>query len=756
MFLCMICISRQIREGFSQVCLSFTLVTVLLGLSVPISGSNLVTYSLCDVRLLYIFDDEEAIDWPTLYYLNDDFGCRIDLLSVKPRAVFGRVIREVPDKDIFFHEYYLPENEPEWLDSLTTHLLQERRPDIVLLDGSRQNTLFNAVRKNLMDLTPDSSRLFNVLKVYERVSTQEDTAAGNSQVVLNGNELLTRYRERMVKEIPMLLPWYDLQNLRSNRLTRYRLVKSTVDRELPQADFLSGIRPIRLVDVFEELLEEGPKKQTLLRQATSFIADFKASQQAAGKTRVDLIIDGYRELMYLSEHTRDRDALDSFVYFRPYLQNLLRKAEKATLEAVGLVWEGKIIMRDSPHGPKVKFRASLSADGPKEIELSSVRFHPYWNDTTIVLDSVRKRIVPHQAYVREYFIDIDRSYLEAEKPESLLFSAEIVYGKMTLTTTRSLRIWEAPDLQVRFEPEFYFVPPIPELVVDRVVSSMNLKVIITKPRYYSETVHLNLEPPRGLFAGAYRKEIQLDKGSTHGTVRIPFSISNLFELGIQPLTVAVSVDEKTVAADTGWVRIASCNVGDTIKVGFLPDSLGMLEDILRMTDVGFQPLTDRALMTADLAAYNVIIIGSGAFHQYPSLKKIKSRLEEYLRYGGSLVVMGQPDDWPERVLPVSLVPMMEMVDKTEISNNSSETQILGKPYTISESNLLASFHEKRPVASAVIAPAEKIYVSPSGGALLAISRLGDGQIIYCGLPLLEMISQLEIDAIHLFANILNY
>ena len=155
---------------------------------------------------------------------------------------------------------------------------------------------------------------------------------------------------------------------------------------------------------------------------------------------------------------------------------------------------------------------------------------------------------------------------------------------------------------------------------------MDLKVVIAKPRNYSKTVYLNLEPPRGLFAGAYRKEIELVQGSTHETVRIPFSISNLFELGIHQVIVTLSVDDQVVAADTGRVRIASCQITDEVKIGFLPDSSGALEDILRMTDAAVQPLTDRSLITADLDAYNVIIIGSGSFQHYPSLQKVKADL----------------------------------------------------------------------------------------------------------------------------------
>jgi hypothetical protein len=188
----------------------------------------------------------------------------------------------------------------------------------------------------------------------------------------------------------------------------------------------------------------------------------------------------------------------------------------------------------------------------------------------------------------------------------------------------------------------------------------------------------------------------------------------------------------------------------------MPDSSGMLEDILRMTEATHRPLTDRTLVTGDLDAYNVIVIGSGSFRNYPAFKFAKHRFEEYLRQGGSLVIMGQPEDWPGDVIPVSFVPTVEIVDRDELTNRIPEARILSGPYPISEKNLLSSFYRKREVTPAVIAPAEKVFVTPKGATLLSVSRLGDGQIIFCGFPLTEMISRLDIDAIHLFANILNY
>jgi len=259
-----------------------------------------------------------------------------------------------------------------------------------------------------------------------------------------------------------------------------------------------------------------------------------------------------------------------------------------------------------------------------------------------------------------------------------------------------------------------------------------------------------------MFAGAYNQDILLEKGSARQTIRIPFTVSQLFELGIQRATASLSIDDHVIAADTGRVRIAECHVADEIRIGFLSDSSGLLEDVLEMTDAVVSPITDRGLLTGDLNAYDVIVIGSGSFRTYPSFVKIKDRFEDYVRQGGSITILGQPDDWPIGAMAASVTPATELVSHETLKNLIPEARILAQPYKITEKGLLSDFFRQTETTPAIVAPAEKVYVTPSGATLLSVTRLGDGQIIYCGFPVLEMASKLNIEAIHLFANILNY
>ncbi|MCK4606587.1 MAG: hypothetical protein KAU35_04750 [candidate division Zixibacteria bacterium] len=733
---------------------------ILLGLTVALPcvshGVDPARYSLCDVRVLYLFDDPRAIDWPTLYYLNDNFGCHIDLLSIETHTQFREITTEIADCEIFHHHYFVNRPDSLVIDSVMADLFCERRPDVVLLGKCGDNSWCRAFKTAILELPWDTDALFNIRKVYEIVEDGPGPGDSTGVVTLNARELSTRYRVRMDSEIPGLFHGYHSSDFAVGSLTRYRLLQSDLDSQATDADFLNGLSPISLAAHIERLFSDGPQRATYLKQASRFISEFNAAVLAVGGQRADHVIRGYRALLDLSTppHRPPESALHAT--YRAYLQRLVARTEKVALRAAGIGWEGRISLRDSPHGPKVKATVALSVDGPREIELSSVMFHPHWDTAAVPLDTIVRVISPHQSYVREFLVDIDRSLLETARPDSLLFTTSLTYGLIPLVFSRYLLMREIPDMTVTFEPDFFFVPPVANLDIDRVVSSMAWNLVITKPRDFKGRVHLNLQTPRGVFAGAYRTDLTLYEGNTLKMVRVPFTLSKLLEPGIQYPTVSLSVDGQVASADTALMRIASCGVDDKRTVGFLPDSSGLLEDVLRMTDAAFRPLTDRGLLTADLQSYDVIIIGSGAIRAHPSLELIRDRFEDYLRRGGSLVILGQNYDWPQGIVPFALTPSMEQTSDEKIANPIPDAKVLSKPYDISVTKLRAAFGPRRRVAAAVVSPAEVVFQTGTGASLLSVSRLGEGQMIYCGLPLLPMISELDLQAIHLFANILNY
>lgn len=725
---------------------------VLIIMVAPIAADGTSGYALCDVRVLYIFENPDLIDWPTLYYLNDYWGCRIDLLTLQPRRDYQHRLASVDNCELYLHEVYLDRHQAEHLDSIVQDLFSPRRPDLLIYSEVLSAAVYDSLRLRLAEVPSDPAAIFDIARVFEAVNAG-DTSYSDQPVTLNTYELATRYKKRMALEIPQLLEGFALSDMPEHIRSRYR---QTSGEPGPKTDFLTGLEPLRLLPLIEELFPSGPMKRTYVRHASKFISGFRASQTVTGQKRTDLILDAFRELLDLSQPAMIDGSDPRLVQFRTYLQRLIVRAERVALQAAGVAWDGAISLRDSPHGPKVKFTITVSVNGPREIVLERVAFHPHWDTTEVLLDTVVRTIPPHQTYVHEMLIDVDRQRLETEGGDSLAFSATLTYGRIPLKLQRSVPVRQVPRLKVAFTPGFRFVPPVGGLEVDRLVSAMALNLTVTKPRDYAGTAQLDLVTPRGVFAGAYRQQVDLGPGQVMASVRIPFTVSNLMDVGRQPAVVTLSVDGQVVAADTSTLRLARCHIADTLSVGFLPDSAGLLEDILGMTDVSHRALTDRSLMTADLSAYDVIILSPGCYRNHPSLTTVRDRLEEFMQWGGSLVVFGQDYDWPGGLLPFGLVPSAERIGNDDIDNLIPDAHILSGPYEIAMTNLLNAFHPPRELLAATVTPAEIVLQSPSGSALLSVSRLGSGQMIFCGLPLLDLIAELDLEAIHLLGNILNY
>ncbi len=710
-------------------------------------------YAVTDLRVAYMYDSPGQIDWPTLYYLNDTYGCRIDLIRFVAGGGLYVTERSLAPKQIYRTDIHVPANRDIAVDSTLRLAFRERRPDIVLIGSANPRGAVAGAREYLSKLAPDPRSLFNIQKIYQLA---DNSAAGTEAVTLGTRGLYERFRDRMLLEIPALFDEFVSDTYEPPQLTRYSLIAAAPHIDRTEPDIVGTMPQIRLDRVLDSLLTDGKLREALGNRARNFIALFTLAQNVVGGKRVESVVQGYKELVQLEYQCRSQRTLADTPGLIAYLNRLVDRARTTTLAEIGMVWDGRIAIRQSPHGPKVKFTAHVSVNGPKEIELSYLKFNPYWDTAAVVLDSISRKIQPHQTYVREFLVDVDRQYLESTRPESLLFTAEIVYSRIPLTVTSSVPLRETPNLAVSFQPDYHFVPPSARLTVDKVVSSMRWKVRIDKPRSYAGPVRLVLETPRGVFAGAYRQEIQLEPGRDNEIIEIPFSVSNLFEMGIQAQTLALVVDDRVVAADTGHIRIAACEVDDTRRIAFLADTSGALEDALRIAALGFHALTDRSLWTAELDAYDVIVVGSGAARLFPSLRDAKSRLETYVRDGGSLVILGQPYDWPDHALPVSLTPEPESIRSADITNRIPAANVLSRPYDISMGELLNFLSGPTAVSSAVVVPAERVLTTSSGATLLSVSRLGDGQIIYCGLPVLEAIAQLNLEAIHLFANLLNY
>jgi hypothetical protein len=710
-------------------------------------AADATKYPLCDLRVLYLYDDPARIDWGTVYYLNDEYGCRVDLVTLTGGGGFGTSQREISGQEIYAHSFRVVTSSSSRFDSVYTHLWPDRRPDIVLIGDLDSNGLTARFAAVTTALKAKTESMFNIARVGRWAAVQSSNG-----ITLNAREMFGKYRDRIERESPQLLyDGYEPEEP-SAILSQYAL-ESRLGKL--GGDFVTGLRTLRLQAVIDSLVPSGGIRDALSRKAGNFVGLLDIAQTQSGKARLESIVNAHDEIKALSEAAKVEPSLAKTAEIAPYLDELTEKVHRAALTETGFDWAGEIVVRDSPYGPKVKFVSSIKISGPATVLVSRVVFHPYWNSATVVLDSMRQTVLPHQAYVREYLIDLDGRKLESQKADSLRFTIELEASGIPVVAESKLPVWNSPLVRVKFLPPYHFVPPFAALEVDKIVTSMSLSVAVTKPLDFAGKARIDLKTPEGMFAGAYRQDLTLEKGQGMESVRIPFSISKLFELGVQQAVVTVSIDGRQVDADTCRVRIAACQIPDTMSIGLLPDTSGQLEDILRMTDAKWQAITDRTLEIGQLASYDLLLIGSGALRNYPSFRKVRGRIEDYLNGGGTVVIMGQPSDWPSAVLPISLAPVTAELSANGVTTADQSHDLLKRPYQIGVSGLSAWFTRPQKITCAVVSPARPVLTGPSGEMLLSVSTIGRGKIIYCGLPLTEMVGSLNIEAIHLLSNILN-
>ncbi|MFQ5606552.1 MAG: hypothetical protein ACE5GA_01290 [Candidatus Zixiibacteriota bacterium] len=727
------------------------------------AGGDLRQLSLSDLRIVYFFEDPEQIDWAAVALLAEHRGCQVTLASARHAERYLHRKQNHPDLELTLIELYLREDN---LDSLMIGLDPRGwPPDIVIFGAGRSDTIWRKIEERFLsgELDPDTSKLNGLLglrKVY-RSRAGESSGAISHGAIVNQRELLARYASaiRAAKEVffPELTELSDAEK-RQGLFSRYELARYSIAESFRESEFLSGMRPLRLESLVRAALPESAARTNHVGLAERFRSDFDAARQAGSpKERVNLLVAAYRALSKLEKLTAAHEVARTAPLYQLYISSLATRVQRVTLAAMGLEWRGDITVRDSPEGPKVKFRATLSVSGPLGVSLARALFYPTTGDSAVVVEGKPQEVRPHQQLVREYLINTGGLDVASGALDSLRFAAEITYGGISMLATSVASIRGAQGLAVKFLPDFRFIPRVADILVDRSITPFYWKAVIDKPKFFGGDVSVDLKTPPGVSAGAVQRTLELESGAETQTFQFPLVAGKLMADGVSRLILTLREGGEALAIDTATIRVAGCEIDPKRALAFLPDSLGLLEDILRMTDADFLGLTNRALETADLSAYRVILFGSGCLKSHPSLLKVRERLERYVRQGGLLVLFGQSEDWPDDVLPLKINTSPSLLDGADLIVNERSHRVFSRPYTILTRQLTAGVD-----GGVLSTPAEMTFGrklitdSRSGNTLLSIANMGEGRIIYCGFPLLEQIARLEIHSIHLLANLINY
>ena len=326
-----------------------------------------------------------------------------------------------------------------------------------------------------------------------------------------------------------------------------------------------------------------------------------------------------------------------------------------------------------------------------------------------------------------------------------------------------------PAIGVSMMPEARIVPldgsPLPVRVVVHAQAAAEGTVTLRLPAgwssepaeaHFSRKFAGDTEPilfsvtTDGAQNGAYTVQAAVHSGGTDytsGWRRIGYP-------GLRPYNLYRTAELKTRKID---VKLAP-----GLKIGYVMGAGDLVPEAIEAMGVIPHMLTASELATADLSAFNVIVIGIRAYQTRPELTANQSRLDAFVRGGGTLVVQYQSATFPAPLpLAMGRTPERVVDENAPVKLLAPQDSLLRFPNLITAADFEGWVEERGhsfldswdPGYTALTETADAGQDPQRGG--LIVARLGKGTFIYVAYAMYRQLPELVPGSYRLLANLLS-
>ncbi|UCD17570.1 MAG: hypothetical protein JSV44_01315 [Candidatus Zixiibacteriota bacterium] len=727
-------------------CLLVVLSIVARRGAAAITLENLLT----DIRVVYLYENEAAIDWALVYYLGVENHCMVDLATVDFASTYHCNKAFTKQQSISSIHCLIPDTSAVSLDSAVLGIFGYRYPDIVIFSGEFRSAPLRAFEAYLRSRPERIEAAFTVRKFFRRTDQGDEFCT-----YLNSSLYFDRARDEIINLAGSLFS-RAIDPGSGEKYTIYCQITEPSSGTKQSVNFLSGIKTFKLDSLIEQEVQSSYLRITMRDKAEQYRSYLLKAADKEGGQRIEAMLSAVNELRQIERSFLSSSEADSLSIFAAYLADAAENATSAVFEEAGVDHSGEVIVRDSPEGTRLKFVSRITNDGPLALTSYGVRVTPSWAETVLVIDSVVSNILPYSILVREYSIEIPPGRLSSLTPDSLLIRGRLGYRNNAVDFRYRAGAYKESPLRIWLIPEFLLIPPFAKDQIDRLVESAKITVVIHKPMAFAAEARIDFVTPKGVLMGAYDEEVSLSAGRNSYEFTVPIAIRKSFGSDRQTLAVNLVVGGKIVASDYINVAGRECALSEKLKVGIVPGSGGLLEDILVMTGANYRTLSDRYLQAGNLDFFDIIFFDTGCFEKYHSLGSIGNRLRKFMDYGGFVVVFGQPESWRDDLLPVSIISTTERLTRPDLNLVDKSCPLFNQTYRIDPARLLEHIDQDYISYPALVFPSERIIETTEKTVVLSMAEFGSGRFVYCGLPLFEMLRQLDGEAVKFFANLVNF
>lgn len=327
-----------------------------------------------------------------------------------------------------------------------------------------------------------------------------------------------------------------------------------------------------------------------------------------------------------------------------------------------------------------------------------------------------------------------------------------------------------PAIGVRIEPEARILP------LDG--TALPVRVTVHTQKAAEGTVELKL--PQGWRAEP--AEAHFKRAAAGDTEPLHFSVTpSAVESGAYSLQAVVRSGDKTY--QSGWqsvgyqgllpynlyrpaqleTRKVDVKVAPGLKIGYVMGTGDTVPEAIE--DLGITPhlLSPAEITSADLSAWNVIVIGIRAYSNRPELAPAQPRLDEFVRDGGTVIVQYQSNNFPAP-LPLSLngrIPERVVDEQSKVKLLDPTNPLLTSPNALSPKDFDGWVEERGhsfldswdPGFTALTETADEGQDPQKGG--LVVAHPGKGTYIYVAYALYRQLPELVPGAYRILANLLS-
>lgn len=726
--------------------LTLCVLVLMMPSAIGASLDNLLT----DVKVLYLYENQSAIDWPLIYYLSNENHCRVDLATIDAAPSPSSDRRLSSDANVSSIHCTVTDTSRVSLERALASMCGYRFPDIVIFGEVFRGSHLRAFERHLLSGQTTVNAVLGIKKFYRRTDQSSP-----SVIYVNGQLYYNRASDRIAAlatdlfEIPPLAEELE-------RYTVYELINSATKGSDIPTGFLSGIEPFKLEELIEQRIVSSYLRINMLDNARQYQSYLQSAAETIGGKRIEAMLFAVSELRKILNAFYSAREEDPGGVFESYLSRAVADAVDAVFAEAGVSHRGDMLFRRSPEGTRLKFVSTITNDGPLELDFYGVTASLDQSDTAFVIDSAESKILPFSSLIREYTIALPLHKMSARTPDSLTLTGKIGYRNNTVDFAYQVGAYKESPLRVRIIPDFVMGQPFAEEQIDRLVDATTINIVIEKPTDFAGEVKIRFATPEGILIGAFEENLTLVSGDNAYEFSIPLVARKSIGNKRVKLGVEILLDGQVAASDHVYVGGGDCAVDTKLKVALAPGAEGLAEDLLRMTGANYRILSDRYLEAGDLDFFDVIIFETGCDERYHALGSVGTRLKKYMDYGGGIIVFGQPSNWRDDLLPVTITSTAERLSAKDATVLNADHSLFNLTHTVNVLQLLQNIGQSYISYPALVFPAERIIERADNTALLSESEFGRGRFIYCGLPILQMIRQIDPEAVKFFANLVNF